>query len=137
MMKNNYPRLSRREFLSTAAGVGGAMLVGPWMNAVADGVDPRVAQAMSKTIGIDMHNHVYPEGTEPHPRGQPPRPEEQPRVPELFIGEELRQSGLTAVCASYVLDFAQNDKPGDARDNFLRWLTASMRSWKRDTCIAR
>ena len=70
-MKNNYPRLARREFLSTAAGVGGAMLVGPWMNAVADGVDPRVAQAMSKTIGIDMHNHVYPEGTEPHPRGQP------------------------------------------------------------------
>jgi membrane dipeptidase len=123
-LKKNFPSLARREFLGTAAGVGGAMLVGPWMNAVADGVDPRVAQVMSKTIGIDMHNHVYPAGTEPHPHGQPPRPEEQQQAPELFIGEELKQSGLTAVCASYVLDFAQNDKPGDARDNFLRWLTA-------------
>ena len=109
------------------------MLVGSWTNAVADGVDPCVAQAMSKTIGIDMHNRVYPEGTEPHPRGQPPRPEEQPWVPELFIGEELRQSGVSAVCASYVLDFAQNDKPGDARDNFLRWLSAVDAQLERDT----
>jgi membrane dipeptidase len=123
-LKNDYPRLARRGFLSTSAGVGGAMLLGPWLNGAADGVDPRVAQVVSKTIGIDMHNHVYPAGTEPHPRGQPPRPEEQQQAPELFIGEELRQSGLTAVCASYVLDFAQNDKPGDARENFLRWLTA-------------
>jgi membrane dipeptidase len=100
------------------------MLLGPaWLNASGDGVDPRVAQVVSKTIGIDMHNHVYPVGTEPHPHGQSPRPEEQ-QAPELFIGEELKQSGLTAICASYVLDFAQNDKPGDARDNFLRWLTA-------------
>jgi membrane dipeptidase len=33
----------------------------------------------------------------------------------------LKRSGLTAVCASYALDFAQNDKPGDARNNLLRW----------------
>jgi membrane dipeptidase len=80
---------------------------------------------MSGTIGIDMHNHVYPPGTEPHPqRGQPPRQEEQPPAPGLSLAEELKRSGLTAVCASFVLDFAANDKPGDARDNFLRWLTA-------------
>jgi membrane dipeptidase len=123
-LKNNYARVARREFLSTAAGVGGAMMLAPWLNASGDGVDPRVAQVVSKTIGIDMHNHVYPAGTEPHPRGQPPRQEEQQQAPVFSIGEELAQSGLTAVCASYVLDFAQNDKPGDARDNFLRWLTA-------------
>jgi membrane dipeptidase len=124
-LKNNYPRLARREFLTTAVAAGGAMVLGPaWLNAAADAVDPRVAQVMSKTIGIDMHNHVYPAGTEPHPRGQPPRPEEQQQAPGPFIAEELKQSGLTAVCASYVLDFAQNDKPGDAQDNFLRWLTA-------------
>ena len=80
---------------------------------------------MSGTIGIDMHNHVYPAGTEPHPqRGQPQRQEEQQQAPELFLAEELKRSGLTAVCASFVLDFAPNNKPGDARDNFLRWLTA-------------
>jgi membrane dipeptidase len=125
VLKNNYARLARREFVTKAVAAGGVMLLAPeWLNAAADGVDPRVAQVMSKTIGIDMHNHVYPAGTEPHPRGQPQRPEEQQQVPDLFIAEELRLSGLSAVCASYVLDFAPNDKPGDARDNFLRWLTA-------------
>jgi membrane dipeptidase len=125
MLKKNYPGLSRREFLTTATGAGGAMLLGASrLNAAADGVDPRVAQIVSRTIGIDMHNHVYPAGTEPHPHSQPGRADEQQQAPDLFIAEELKLSGLTAVCASFVLDFAQNDKPGDARDNFLRWLTA-------------
>jgi membrane dipeptidase len=125
VLKNNYPSLSRRELLTAAAGAGGAMLLGPaWLNAAADGVDPRVAQVVSGTIGIDMHNHVHPAGTESHPQQGPPRQEEQPQAPALSISAELKQSGLTAVCASYELDFAPNKKPGDARDNFLRWLTA-------------
>ena len=136
-MSNSLQRFSRREFL-TAAAAGSAVLLGPvWLNA-ADETDPRVARVMTATIGIDMHNHVYPVGTEPHPwhgpqggapggapqGGQAPRPEEQSQAPELFLAEEIKRSGLTAVCASYVLDFAKNDKPGDARNNFLRWLTA-------------
>jgi membrane dipeptidase len=102
------------------------LLVPAWLNAAADDADPRIAQVMSKTIGVDMHNHVYPAGTEPHPQrgGQPRRQEEQQPGPELSLADELKRSGLTAVCASFVLDFAQNDKPGDARDNFLHWLTA-------------
>ena len=122
MLKANYPSLSRREFLTTAACAGGAMLLGPAALAAAgDAVDPRVAQVMSKTIGIDMHNHVYPAGTEPHPQnGQ--RQEEQPQA--LDLAEELKQSGLTAVCASFVLDFAPFAKPGDAWDHYLSWLTA-------------
>jgi membrane dipeptidase len=126
VLKNKYPGLSRREFPTTAVGAGGAVLLGPaWLNAAGD-FDPRVAQVMSGNVGIDMHNHVYPAGTEPHPQhGQPRRQEEQQQqAPGVFLAEELKQSGLTAVCASFVLDFAQNDKPGDARANFLRWLTA-------------
>ena len=124
-MKNDYPGLSRREFLTTAVGAGGAMLLRPaWLSAAGDGVDPRVAQVMSGTIGIDMHNHVYPAGTEPHPQHGQPRQEDQQQAPDLFLAEQLKRSGLTAVCASFVLDHAQNDKPGDAQDNFLRWLTA-------------
>jgi len=124
-LKNDYPGLSRREFLTTAVGAGGAMLLRPaWLSAAGDGVDPRVAQVMSGTIGIDMHNHVYPAGTEPHPQHGQPRQEDQQQAPDLFLAEQLKRSGLTAVCASFVLDHAQNDKPGDAQDNFLRWLTA-------------
>jgi len=102
-------------------------LLGPaWLKAAKDSVDPRVAQVMYATIGIDMHNHVYPAGTEPHPQraGQPRRQEESQQAPALFLAEELKRSGLTAVCASFVLDFAPNNKPGDARDNFIRWLKA-------------
>src|SRR5271170_4837631 len=110
MLKHSYPRLSRREFLTTAVGAGGAILLRPaWLHAAADGVDQGVAQVMSRTIGIDMHNHVYPAGTEPHPQqGQPPRQEEQPQAPSLSLAEEVKRSGLTAVCASFVLDFAPN-----------------------------
>jgi hypothetical protein len=54
-----YRTLPRREFLTTAAGAGGATLLGPpWLKAAADGVDPRASQVVSRTVGIDMHNHV-------------------------------------------------------------------------------
>jgi hypothetical protein len=50
-------------------GAGGAMLLGlARLTAVADGIDPRLAKVMSGIIGVDMHNHVYPAGTEPHPQ---------------------------------------------------------------------
>ncbi len=126
MLKNGRPSDSRRGFLTTAVGAGGAMLLGPaWLNAAADEVDPRVAKVISGTIGIDMHNHVHPAGTESHPQqGPPPRQEEQQQTGGLSMTEEIKKSRLTAVCASFVLDFAQNNKPGDARDNFFRWLTA-------------
>jgi membrane dipeptidase len=135
-MKKTSPSHSRRDFLVRAAGAGGGMLLGPaWLSAASDAVDPRVAEVVSHTIGIDMHNHVYPPGTEPHPQqgppgGQPPRgpqarpPEEQQQAPELLPAEELKRAGLTAVRASFVLDFAPNKKPGDARDNLLRWFAA-------------
>jgi membrane dipeptidase len=118
--------LSRREFLTTAVGAGGALLLGPsWLDAVGE-VDARVAKVVSGIIGIDMHNHVYPAGTEPHPQPPPGQAlrQEEPQGPGLSIAEELKQSGLTAVCASFVMDFAPNGKPGEARDRFLHWLTA-------------
>lgn len=125
---------SRREFLA-AAGGGALLLATARPNVQAADADPRLAQVLSRTLGIDMHNHVYPAGTEPHPqggargggpRGGPPgvpKQDSQPG-PELSLADELKQSGLTAVCASYVLDFARNEKPGDARDNLLRWFTS-------------
>lgn len=137
--------LSRRQFLTTVAGAGAAVLVSPeWLRAEAVEMDPHMAQVKARTVGIDMHNHVYPAGTEPHPHfgprpggpqggpppsggrpqgGPPPRMDEQ-LGPELLLSDELKRSGLTAVCASYVLDFANNQKPGDARENLLRWFAA-------------
>lgn len=145
--------LLRRKFLA-AAGVTGGMLALRTRSLHADqpSLDPQVAEVLKSTIGIDMHNHVYPAGTEPK-RQWGPRPGgqggpgnregqgsgEQERRDQgdggqgqplkdafgaLPFGDELKKTGLTAVCASFVLDFAKNEKPGDARNNYLAWLTA-------------
>ena len=93
------------------------MLLGPaWLLAADDGADPRVAKVVAGIMGIDMHNHVYPAGTEPHPRGQG----DQLPSASLDMAQEIKRSGLTAVCASFVLDFT----PGDPHANFLHWLAA-------------
>lgn len=126
MSKNN-PSRSRREFLAASLGAGGAMLL-----AAGDGVDPRVAPIMSKAIAIDMHNHVYPAGTEPHPQHGQQNHAELQQIPDLSLADELKESGLTAVCAAFVLDFAPNNKPGDACENFLSWLTAMDAKLKRE-----
>ncbi|APR78196.1 Membrane dipeptidase precursor [Minicystis rosea] len=102
---------------------------------------PAPSASATRLLAVDMHNHVYPAGTEPHPHraphggppregpphGAPPRegpPRDEEQGPALSIAEELKRSGLTAVCASFVLDFAPNNAPGDARANYLRWLAA-------------
>jgi membrane dipeptidase len=120
MQKSNpFPR-SRRQFLTTAGAGGAAMLLRPlWLYAAGYEQDPRVAQIMSRIISVDMHNHVFPPGTEPHPwAGEPPP------AATLSLAQELKRSGLTAVCASFGLDFTPIKKPGDAFTNFLHWLSA-------------
>ncbi len=123
MAKKNERGVSRRQFLTTAMAAGSAMLLRP-ARAAGDEVNARLTQVMSGTIAIDMHNHVYPAGTEPHPQQGLGQGQKQAQAPSLLLADALRRSGLTAVCASFVLDFAPNHKPGDARDNLLRWLTA-------------
>ncbi len=54
---------TRREFLTAAVGASAAVSLAPeWLRAQAETEDPRVAEVLSGTIGIDMHNHVTPGG---------------------------------------------------------------------------
>jgi len=94
------------------------MLAPEWINrAFGAPADPRAAKLVAETMAIDMHNHVYPAGTQQGPQGGDPGP-------TLSLGEELKLSGLTAICAAFALDRAGNKQPGDARVNFLKWLDA-------------
>ena len=107
--------VARRAFMATAT----SAITSGWMNrALATSADPRVAKIVAETMSVDMHNHVYPAGTQQGPqRGGDPGP-------TLSLAEELKLSGLTAISAGFALDRAGNTKPGDARVNFLRWLDA-------------
>jgi membrane dipeptidase len=108
-------KLSRRSFVATATT---ALLAPAWSSrALGQTVDPRVAAVVASTLAIDMHNHVYPTGTQQGGRGGDPGP-------ALSFADELKLSGLTAIGAGFALDRAGNVKPGDARVNFLKWLDA-------------
>ena len=108
-------KLSRRGFVTTATSV---FLAPVWIDrALGQTVDPRVPKVLASTLAIDMHNHVYPGGTQQGARGGDPGP-------ALSFADELKLSGLTAIGAGFALDRAGNVKPGDARVNFLKWLDA-------------
>src|ERR1700750_3164441 len=49
---------SRRDFLAAVAGMGATMVLRPSGAVAADDVDPRVAELVASTIGVDTHNHI-------------------------------------------------------------------------------
>ena len=119
MAKENDPALSRRRFLATAAGVGGAALFAPaWLNAAAD---PRMAKVKAKTIAIDMHNHIFSGAAGLSlPVSKGPQPGE---VPQPQLSEQLKLAGFTAVVAGYKIPFDPNAQPGETNVKLLEWLT--------------
>ena len=108
---------TRREFLTGAVGANVAALLAPgWLRAQADAGDTRVAEILSGTIGIDMHNHVTPGGERPQQGGKA----QEKSQPSLDLADEIRRSGLTAVCAAFRLSFNASDPYG----TFSKGLTA-------------
>jgi membrane dipeptidase len=102
-MRRNH---TRRRFLTGAVGANLAMSLAPgWLRAQAVAEDPRVEQVLAGVIGIDMHNHVNaPEaGPQQATKGQG-RPQGN-----LDLADEIKRSGLTAVCAAFRLDFNASD----------------------------
>ena len=114
MTKQSSRTVSRRQFLSTAGAVGGALLFGPaWLRAADEEVDSRVAQLVISTLGIDTHNHVdVPLVTADVPG------------PDLDLAGELRRSGLSAVCATFAVDYQRLGVPGLAYERFQNALTS-------------
>jgi membrane dipeptidase len=102
---------SRREFLATVAGMSAAMVLrSPWVQG-ADDVDPRVAELAASIIGIDTHNHIDVPLTAADVPG-----------PDLDLVGEMKQSGLSAICATFAVDRQRLGEPGVAYDRFLNAL---------------
>jgi len=109
---------SRRQFLSTVAmTAGAAMLLRPHLGWRADISDPRVADIVAKTIGIDTHNHI----------DVPLSAAEMPG-PYIDLAGEMKQSGLSAICMTFATDY----QPGDAYDRFLKGLESMDRQLERN-----
>jgi len=86
---------SRREFLTALAGAGGATLAGSDRLGSAE-VDPRVAQIVSRTIAVDMHNHVQI----PYVR----IPSHAKPDPHFDLAGEIKRSGFSAIVETYPVD---------------------------------
>ena len=80
-------------------------------------MDPRVADIVAKTIGIDTHNHIDVPMTETEMPG-----------PDIDLAGEMKRSGLSAICITFATDYEK----GNAYDRFLKALEAMDRHLKRN-----
>jgi membrane dipeptidase len=87
---------SRREFLAAMAVTSAAMLVRPDQLWSAE-VDPRVSQIVSRTIAVDMHNHVTIRFVNDDPADAAPDP-------DFDLAGEIKRSGFSAICQTYAVD---------------------------------
>ena len=108
---------SRRQFLSTVATTAGAaIMLRPRLGWAADITDPRVADIVATTLGIDTHNHVDVPLTDAELPG-----------PDIDLAGEMKRSGLSAICMTFATDY----QPGDAYDRFLKGLASMDRQLER------
>src|SRR4051794_983085 len=98
---------SRRDFLAAIVGTGAAMVLRSSGARAADDIDPRVAELVASTIGIDTHNHIDVPLTAADVPG-----------PDIDLAGEMKKSGLSAICATFAVDRPNLRGPGDAYDRF-------------------
>jgi microsomal dipeptidase-like Zn-dependent dipeptidase len=89
------------------------MMLNPLAAWAIDEVDPRVAAIVAATIGIDTHNHIDVPLTTAEVPG-----------PNIDLAGEMKQSGLSAICMTFALDYQKLENPGEAWSRFLNGLTA-------------
>ncbi|SEW37994.1 Zn-dependent dipeptidase, dipeptidase homolog [Chitinophaga sp. YR573] len=104
---------SRREFLTAVTGTGAAMMLNPLAGWTIGEVDPRVAAIVAATIGIDTHNHIDVPLTTAEVPG-----------PTIDLAGEMKQSGLSAICMTFAVDYQKLQNPGDAYERFLNGLAS-------------
>ncbi len=104
---------SRRKFITTLTGTGAVIILNPLLSWTDEGVDPRVAAIVAKTIGIDTHNHI----------DVPLNASELPG-PNVDLAGEMEKSGLSAICMTFAVDYQKLQNPGEAYDRFINGMNA-------------
>ncbi len=99
---------TRRKFIASVTGAGTAMMLNPLASWAKNEPDPKIKSLVGKVIGIDTHNHI-----------------DVPFNPEVFkdqkydLTNEMRTSGLTAICMTFCVDRPKLDKEGEAYERFM------------------
>ena len=112
LMGREVSNRSRRDFISAAAGAGGAMLLGPGRLGSAE-VDPRAAQIVGRTIAVDMHSHVQIR----FGKAADAKPDR-----DIDLAGEMKRAGFSAVCQTYNLDGVPSEKAGEYYQSHLQAL---------------
>jgi membrane dipeptidase len=112
-MGGGHSNHSRRQFLAAAAGLGAAALLTREQLLAAE-VDPRIAQIISGTITVDMHNHVAVPYTRNPATAKPD--------PELDLAREMKRSGFSAICETFSPDDLYTTEVGEMNKYVLHGL---------------
>jgi len=113
MMIKSQSTWSRREFMVAITGTAAAAMLNPLSSWATSYIDSRVAAIVAATIGVDTHNHI----------DVPLITSELPG-PDIDLYGEMKQSGLSAICMTFALDYQRLIKEGEAWERFQNALTA-------------
>ncbi len=105
---NKDRELSRRDFLMTISGAGLAMMIAPAFRWAGKEKNDRVMDIVSRTIGVDTHNHL-----------------DVPFDKNVFdkqtynLSGEMKKSGFAAISMTFCVDRPKLEKEGEAFDRFI------------------
>jgi membrane dipeptidase len=109
----NMKPLSRRKFIYNVAGTGALAALSPLLGWSSEEVDTHLAQLVTKFLSIDTHNHVDV------PLDGSAAPETNEKLYEL-----MKESGLSAICMTFAVDYQKLTQEGQAYDRFINGLNA-------------
>jgi len=104
---------SRRKFIGSVTAGGATLMLNPLLLWTNNQDDPRIAEIVAKTIGVDTHNHI----------DVPLNSDEFPG-PKVDLAGEIRKSGLSAICMTFAVDYQKLSHEGEAYDRFINGLNA-------------
>jgi membrane dipeptidase len=107
-MNTIHQEWKRRKFIAAVTGAGAALLFRPFTSWAIQEPDPNVKAMVAKTIGIDTHNHL-----------DVPFNGEEFKSQQYDLANEMKTSGLTAICMTFFVDRPKLDKEGEAYDRFI------------------
>lgn len=99
---------TRRKFITTVTGAGVALMINPRTSWANFEPDEKVKRIVAKTIGIDAHNHM-----------DVPFNAEEFKSQKYDLENEMKTSGLTAICMTFCVDRPMLGIEGKAYERFI------------------